>query len=120
MACNLPAKYNSQITREIAANLTGKLGLNMHCIPIEEMVNVNNRLLESFNPGELNRENIQAKIRGTSILSNIAGILNGVMTCNGNKVEIALGYTTLYGDVNGAIAPLGDLLKTEVLRWPHF
>ncbi|NLL14548.1 MAG: NAD(+) synthase [Fibrobacter sp.] len=120
VACNLPAKYNSQITREIAANLTGKLGLNMHCIPIEEMVNVNNRLLESFNPGELNRENIQAKIRGTSILSNIAGILNGVMTCNGNKVEIALGYTTLYGDVNGAIAPLGDLLKTEVFEMASF
>ena len=120
VAINLPTRYNSQITREIAANLTGKLGITMHCIPIEEMVNVNNKLLESFNPGELNRENIQAKIRGTSILSNIAGILNGVMTCNGNKLEIALGYTTLYGDVNGAIAPLGDLLKTEIFEMASF
>ncbi len=120
VACNLPARYNSQITREIAANLTGKLGITMHCIPIEEMVTVNNRLLESFNPSELNRENIQAKIRGTSILSNIAGILNGVMTCNGNKVEIALGYATLYGDVNGALAPLGDLLKTEIFEMASF
>lgn len=120
VACNLPAKYNSQITKEIAASLTVKLGITMHCIPIEEMIDVNNRLLESFDPGELNRENIQAKIRGTSILSNIAGILNGVMTCNGNKVEIALGYTTLYGDVNGAIAPLGDLLKTEIFEMASF
>lgn len=120
VACNLPARYNSQITREIAANLAGKLGITMHSIPIEEMANVNNQLLESFNPGELNRENIQAKIRGTSILSNIAGILNGVMTCNGNKVEIALGYATLYGDVNGAIAPLGDLLKTEIFEMASF
>lgn len=120
VACNLPTKYNSEMTRKIAANLTEKLSINMHSIPIEELVNVNNKLLDSFNPGELNRENIQAKIRGTSILSNIAGILNGVMTCNGNKVEIALGYTTLYGDVNGALAPLGDLLKTEIFEMALF
>lgn len=120
VACNLPTKYNSEMTRKIAANLTGKLCISMHCIPIEDLVTVNNRLLDIFNPCELNRENIQAKIRGTSILSNIAGILNGVMTCNGNKVEIALGYTTLYGDVNGAIAPLGDLLKTEIFEMASF
>ncbi len=120
VAFNLPAKYNSEITKEIAANLTSKLGITMHSIPIEEMVTVNNKLLDSFNPAELHLENIQAKIRGTSILSNAAGILNGVMPCNGNKVEIALGYTTLYGDVNGAIAPLGDLLKTEVFEMASF
>jgi len=42
------------------------------------------------------------------------------MTSNGNKVEIALGYATLYGDVNGAIAPIGDLLKTEIFALAKF
>lgn len=120
IACNLPSKYNSEMTKRIAHNLTSKLGIRMFSIPIEEMVAVNEKLLESFNLSELNRENIQAKIRGTSILSNIAGVFNGVMTCNGNKVEIALGYATLYGDVNGAIAPLGDLLKTEIFEMAQF
>ena len=67
-----------------------------------------------FELTDVNHENIQAKVRGTSILSNIAGALGGVMVNNGNKLEVALGYATLYGDVNGAIAPLGDLLKVEV------
>ena len=40
--------------------------------------------------------------------------------CNGNKVEIALGYATLYGDVNGGLAPIGDLLKTEIFEMAHF
>lgn len=120
IGCNLPTRYNSEMTKNIASRLASKLGIKMHSIPIEELVAVNEKLLGDFNISELNRENIQAKIRGTSILSNIAGILNGVMTCNGNKIEIALGYATLYGDVNGAIAPLGDLLKTEIFEMAAF
>jgi len=47
-------------------------------------------------------ENVQAKIRGTSILSNLAAKYNALFTNNGNKLETALGYATLYGDVGGA------------------
>ena len=60
-------------------------------------------------------ENLQARIRGADALAGLAAKYGMVFTNNGNKTEIALGYATLYGDVNGAIAPLGDLYKTQVL-----
>jgi len=117
---NLPSKYNSDTTKSIAKTLAAKLGIAYHVIPIEDIVKVNTDALAAFNPSEFNCENIQAKVRGTSILSNIAGILNGLMVNNGNKVEIALGYATLYGDVNGGIAPVGDLLKTEIFEMASY
>jgi NAD+ synthase (glutamine-hydrolysing) len=120
VAFNLPTKYNSGITKSIAQGLSEKLKIPFHVLPIEDLVCSNVDSLSTFNPSEFNCENIQAKIRGTSILSNVAGILRGLMVCNGNKVEIALGYATLYGDVNGGLAPIGDLLKTEVFEMAHF
>jgi NAD+ synthase (glutamine-hydrolysing) len=120
VAFNLPTRYNSTTTRSIAAQAAGKLAIPLHEVPIEELVAVNERLLAPFAPTDFNRENIQAKIRGTSMLSNLAGILGGLMTNNGNKVELAFGYATLYGDVNGAIAPIGDLLKTEIFELARF
>jgi NAD+ synthase (glutamine-hydrolysing) len=117
---NMPTKYNSNITKSIAYDLSEKLEIPFHIIPIEDLVCSTIDSLSAFNPSEFNCENIQAKIRGTSILSNIAGILRGLMVCNGNKVEIALGYATLYGDVNGGLAPIGDLLKTEIFEMARF
>jgi len=65
-------------------------------------------------------ENVQAKIRGTSILSNLAAKYGGIFPNNGNKLEIALGYATLYGDWGGAISLLGDLTKTEVYELARY
>ncbi len=113
---NLPSRYNSQATKDVAAHVAAALDLALCELSIEDMLAANAKLLDRFNPSAFNLENVQAKIRGSSILSNIAGIHGGMMTCNGNKVEIALGYATLYGDVNGVLAPIGDLLKTEVFE----
>lgn len=120
IAFNMPTKYNSLATKTIARDLAVYLDIPYHSVPIENLVESNHNALLKFNPSEFNLENIQAKIRGTSILSNVAGIFNGLMVCNGNKIEIALGYATLYGDVNGGIAPIGDLLKIEVFEMAHF
>lgn len=117
---NLPLEHNGISLITCAYNIAKALIIPLETIPIQDLVEENLKLVEYLKPSELNKENVQAKIRGTSILSNIAGILNGVMTCNGNKVEIALGYATLYGDINGAIAPIGDLLKTEVFELAKF
>jgi NAD+ synthase (glutamine-hydrolysing) len=117
---NMPTQYNSSTTKSMAYGLSEKLGIPFHIIPIEDLVGDTIAALSAFNPSDFNCENIQAKIRGTSILSNVAGILKGLMVCNGNKVEIALGYATLYGDVNGGLAPIGDLLKTEIFEMAHF
>lgn len=119
-AFNLPTHFNSEKTKTIAANIAQELGISYEVIPIEDLVTCNEKILERFGPKELHRENIQAKIRGTSILSNLAGILGGIMVNNGNKVELALGYATLYGDVNGALAPLGDLSKTDVFNLARY
>ena len=59
-------------------------------------------------------ENLQARIRGSDMLAGIAAKFGLVFTNNGNKTEVALGYATLYGDVNGAVAPIADLYKTQV------
>jgi NAD+ synthase (glutamine-hydrolysing) len=121
MAINLPSQYNSPQTQAIAKKVAQNLNIPYLVIPITELYELNAKIIESANFRDtphalsvLNRENIQAKIRGTSILSNLAAKYGAIFTNNGNKMEIALGYATLYGDVNGAIAPLGDLTKTEV------
>jgi len=127
LAVNMPTRYNSDRTRDAAAHIAEALRIHYDILPIEELVTVNDELLESIDldgSGKklslLNEENIQAKIRGTSILSNLAAKYNALMTNNGNKLEIALGYATLYGDINGAVAPLGDLTKSEVYEMARF
>lgn len=120
-AVNLPTNYNSDQTKNAAKKLADNLGVNYNVVPIQPIVDLVTKTLidadidgTARKPSSLNEENIQAKIRGTDILSNIAGIYGLLMVNNGNKMETAQGYATLYGDVNGAIAPLGDLLKAEV------
>lgn len=115
---NMPSRYNSDKTKDAARGLAQNLDIEYLVLPIEDMVKVNSDILERDGQklGEFNLENVQAKIRGTSILSNLSAKYKCFFTNNGNKVEIALGYATLYGDWGGAIAPIGDLTKTEVVE----
>lgn len=121
-AVNMPSRYNSQKTQDVAAHICRKLDIRYFQVPIEDLVASHKTTFNELDTHcdspdwmrKLSDENIQAKIRGTSILSNIAGRYGRMFTNNGNKVEIALGYATLYGDVGGVIAPIGDLTKTEV------
>ncbi len=124
---NMPSKYNSQKTKGVAKEVADKLGIKYVVIPIEDMSVLNQKLLNGADVyGDKkqltisNIENIQAKIRATSILSNLAAKYDGLFTNNGNKLETALGYTTLYGDVGGAIAPIADLTKAEVVELAVF
>ena len=122
LAVNMPSRYNLEKTKKSAAEVASNLGIEFRIVPVDELADLNRKIFpeldEAYDPPlwarELSDENIQAKIRGTAILSNIAGRYGRFMTNNGNKLETALGYTTLYGDVNGAIAPIADLTKTEV------
>ncbi|HLD07359.1 MAG TPA: NAD(+) synthase [Candidatus Nanoarchaeia archaeon] len=123
MAINMPTSLNSAKTRESARHVAEQLGIAYHVLPIEELAAVNARLIDSVDAdgrgariadSPLHLGNLLAKIRGTSILSNIAAKYGALFTNNSNKVETMLGYATLYGDVGGAIAPIGDLTKSEV------
>ena len=118
-AVNMPTKYNKEETKESARYIAEKLGIEYLIIPISKLVELN-RLILLTETGtrtldSILEQNIQAKVR-MQILSNIAQKLNGLYVNNGNKWEIATGYCTLDGDARGAIAPIGDLTKSEIIQ----
>ena len=122
-AVNMPTRFNAGITRENARSMCEALGIDYQSCPIEELYRALSARIEAIGferePGSYTRlvdENIQARIRGSDMLAGIASKCGFVFTNNGNKTEVALGYATLYGDVNGAVAPIADLYKTQVVR----
>ena len=120
-AVNMPTRFNADVTRENARALCDALAVDYLSCPIEDLyraLSVRIRDVEfASERGTYTRlvdENIQARIRGSDMLAGIAAKFGLVFTNNGNKTEVALGYATLYGDVNGAVAPIADLYKTQV------
>jgi NAD+ synthase (glutamine-hydrolysing) len=127
IAVNMPSEYNSDTTKNAAAKLAEGLGITYRIVPISSMVDANILGLKSANLPQENsdipdlvEENLQAKIRGTSLLSNLAQMSNALFMNCGNKVEVAIGYATLYGDWGGALSPIGDLTKTEVYEMAKY
>lgn len=128
-AVNMPSRFNSSTTKNAAALLAANLGIHYGIVPIQESAvhtviqveetswqqsGLNVKAPVTLSLSSLNRENIQARDRGGRILAAVSSALGGVFTNNGNKTETAFGYATLYGDINGAIAPIGDLYKNQV------
>lgn len=114
-AVAMPSRYSSQGSLVDARDLAGKLGIRLEEISIEPAFA---SLLETLAPhleggSGLAEENLQARIRGTMLmaLSNRHGSL---VLATGNKSELAVGYCTLHGDMVGALAPIGDVLKSDV------
>ena len=120
-AVNMPTRFNAGVTRENARSLCEALGIDYLSCPIEDLYRALSARIRAagfeHEPGTYTRlvdENVQARIRGSDMLAGIAAKCGLVFTNNGNKTEVALGYATLYGDVNGAVAPIADLYKTQV------
>jgi NAD+ synthase (glutamine-hydrolysing) len=114
----MPSRYSSDHSREDAALLAKALGVRFREIAIEPMHASFLAQLEASEGrplGDLSEQNVQARIRGQILmaLSNDTGAL--VLT-TGNKSEIAVGYCTLYGDMAGGLAVIGDLPKGWVYR----
>ena len=112
----MPSEYSSQHSRDDAADLAARTGLNFREIPIAPIVNA---FLGSLTLTGLSAENLQARVRGTTLMgiSNEEGHL---VVATGNKSELSVGYSTLYGDAVGGYAPLKDVPKTlvwELARW---
>ena len=121
LAVNMPTRFNSELTRNNARELCARLGVDYLVCPIEELYERVAGIVRGARfaacEGDyttLVDENVQARIRGADVLAGLAAKFGAVFTNNGNKTETALGYATLYGDVNGAIAPIADLYKTDV------
>lgn len=112
----MPSNFSREITKNNAYHLSKKLGIRFLEIPIGGMVDatVGALNLSGYNSVQgLAYENIQARLRGHTLMS-LSSLENGVIMNNGNKIEVALGYATLYGDAIGALAILGDLTKMQV------
>lgn len=118
---NMPTRHNSRVTQDNARDLAQALGIDYLSLPIGDLYDGVSALVRGAvfprSQGDYTRlvdENIQARIRGADVLAGLAARHDLLFTNNGNKTELALGYTTIYGDLNGAVAPIGDLYKVEV------
>ncbi|HEX6198317.1 MAG TPA: NAD+ synthase [Jiangellaceae bacterium] len=115
-AVSMPSKYSSEHSKSDAADLAERTGLNYSTVPIAPMVAA---YLDNVELTGLAEENLQARIRGMLLmgLSNQHGHL---VLATGNKTELAVGYSTIYGDAVGGYAPLKDVPKTmvwDLARW---
>ncbi len=114
----MPSRHSSAGSLTDAEMLAKNLGIRYEVFPIEPVFNSVEKQLEkafaNFKPNEA-EENVQSRLRGVTLmaLSNKFGAL--VLT-TGNKSEMAVGYCTLYGDMNGALAPIADALKTDIYK----
>ena len=119
---SMPSKFSSQHSKDDAKLLSENLGVDYRTISIESIVSsFEESLKASYNGSEpgVAEENIQARTRG-SIIMALSNKFNWLVLSTGNKTELAMGYCTLYGDMNGGLAVISDLSKTDVYalsRW---
>lgn len=115
-ALAMPSRFSSRTGIQDAEALAANLGISLVTVPIEPAFTALLGMLEPHFEATgfgLAEENLQARIRGTILMafSNKRGCL---VLATGNKSELAVGYCTLHGDMVGAVAPIGDVLKTDV------
>ena len=122
----MPSRFSSTGSEEDAEALGHAIGARLVTIPIEEAHRAFEHTLgpafQSLGlPSEhgLTEENVQSRIRGT-IMMGLSNKTGALLLTTGNKSELAMGYTTLYGDMNGGLAVIADLLKTEVYALARF
>ncbi len=112
----MPGPYSSDHSVEDAAALANKLGVAYEIIPVSDTVNSFGESLgpyfENTEPG-IAEENIQARVRAVFLMA-LSNKFGHVLLNTSNKSEAAVGYTTLYGDMCGALSVLGDVYKTDV------
>ena len=113
----LPSVYSSEHSLADAADLAARTGLNFRTVPIAPMVEAFRVALPHLRG--LAEENLQARVRGVTLMA-ISNSEGHLVLATGNKSEISVGYSTIYGDAVGAFAPIKDVPKTlvwELARW---
>lgn len=128
---SMPGPFTSMTTRKLSRALAENLDCPFTEIPIQAAVDITVSQLEqaefSYSGGKLQlqvsdfvRENIQARDRSSRILAGVAAAFGGAFSCNANKSETTIGYSTLYGDLGGFLANLADLWKGEIYALAEF
>jgi NAD+ synthase (glutamine-hydrolysing) len=114
----MPSTFSSPESLADAETLAANLGIRLEVIPIAPIVAAfEAALADAFagRPRGVAEENIQARVRGTLLMA-LSNKLGPMVLATGNKSEIAVGYSTLYGDMVGGFAPIRDVAKTMVYR----
>jgi NAD+ synthase (glutamine-hydrolysing) len=115
---SMPSRYSSEGTRGDAERLAESLGIDFREIAIEPVVEAfTGALAPSFDgrAPDLTEENLQARIRGTLLMA-LSNKFGWLVIATGNKSELSVGYSTLYGDLAGGFALIKDVYKTDVFR----
>jgi len=109
---SMPSDYSSEHSKSDAADLAERIGAQYRVVAVAPMID---DFVESLKLTGLAEENVQARVRGTTLmaLSNAEGHL---VLATGNKSELAVGYSTIYGDAVGGFAPIKDVPKSLVWR----
>ncbi len=118
----LPSRHTAPISEEDARKLAGNINIPYSQINIEPAAELFGKSLKPLFedlPEDTTEENIQARIRGT-ILMAISNKFGFLMLSTSNKSETAVGYSTLYGDMNGALSVLGDMYKTQIYELAEY
>lgn len=118
----MPSPYSSEHSISDAVALAENLGIKTNLLPIGELMQGFDRTLDDLFAGTefgLAEENIQSRIRG-NLLMGIANKFGYLLLSTGNKSEMAVGYCTLYGDMNGGLAVIADVPKTRVYSLCHW
>jgi len=114
----MPSQFSSKGSLDDACALARNLGIDFHVVPIEPIYRPYEQGINTLFGNEVfdtTNENVQARIRGNILMawSNRTGAM---VVSTGNKSELAVGYCTLYGDMAGGLALLGDVYKTTIYR----
>ncbi len=122
IAIGMPSPYSSAGSIDDSRQLAANLGIRFDVLPISDLFSEYTHTLAPLFAGtapDITEENIQSRIRGTLLMA-LSNKFCALVLTTGNKSEMAVGYCTLYGDMVGALAVIGDLIKTRVYalsRW---
>ncbi len=115
---SMPSRWSSEHSKGDAKDLAKRLHMNFNTISIENlMASFEDSFLKSLNfeVKGITNQNVQSRIRGTLLMA-LANQEKHLLLSTGNKSELAVGYCTLYGDMNGGLSVIGDLYKTNVFK----
>jgi NAD+ synthase (glutamine-hydrolysing) len=122
LGVGMPSPYSSEGSIADSRKLAENLGIRFEMIPINNLFAEYNKALEPLFAGlkpDITEENIQSRTRG-NLLMALSNKFNSLVLTTGNKSEMSVGYSTLYGDMVGALAVIGDLVKTRVYALSRF
>lgn len=118
----MPSSYSSGHSIDDAVQLAQKLGVQYEIIPIQPMVDSFEQSLSGVFaglPSGITEENIQARTRGILLMA-LSNKFGNILLNTTNKSECAVGYGTLYGDMNGGLSVLGDVYKTDIFKMANW